>query len=83
MGKDICKETEKKTADYGLQWRTAYVMTDGGSNMGDTTTDLVRHIYGTVKVQVLFINKNTVWKDCKFVMCYGPSRFYVGVLISP
>jgi hypothetical protein len=51
--------------------------------MGNTTAGIVKQIYGTVKVQVLFTNKNNVWKDCKIVMCYGPSSFYVGVLVSP
>jgi hypothetical protein len=39
---------------------TECVMTDGGSNMGDTMEGLVTLIYGTVKVQVLFINKHCV-----------------------
>ena len=39
---------------------TECVMTDGGSNMCDTTAGLVRQIYGGVRVQELFINNHCV-----------------------
>lgn len=40
--------------------RTEFVMTDGGSNMGDIMAGLVKQICGRVKVQVLFITKHCV-----------------------
>lgn len=39
---------------------TECVMTDDGSNMGDTMAGLVRQVYEWVKVQELFINKHCV-----------------------
>ena len=54
------KKLKKQLQSMVFSGRTEFVMTDGGSNMGDIMAGLVKQICGRVKVQVLFITKHCV-----------------------
>ena len=54
------KKLKRQLQSMVFSGATEYVMTDGGSNMGDTAAGLVRQIYGRAKLKELFINKHCV-----------------------
>jgi len=56
----FAKKLKRHLQSMVFSGATECVMTDGGSNMGDTTAHPVRQVYGGVRVQELFINNHCV-----------------------